>query len=249
MDFLKRWLKVLSRYTPSVPIIVWRKSTQLIRADFEARYALDKGSVFNAEYIKALTSRRQEKQSLLNKLIAFNLTTTAFMAAWLFVDGVQFPFLGLMVDGRLIELVRVIVGLVAIQAGVIFLEIRQSGAVIDVICGAHGSIFSAYYKMSLVGPGESLVNMVPLEVQDLLPTAALRWALGTWARLVWVGIGLFVLACWAANLAVTWSMFFCPALGPTLSRLLGGFTLLCDVVAIGLIWLAYMPLPLSPKRR
>jgi hypothetical protein len=38
-----------------------------------------------------------------------------------------------------------------------------------------------------------------------------------------------------------------PALGPTLSRLLGGFTLLCDVVAIGLLWLTYMPLPLSPN--
>jgi hypothetical protein len=119
MDFLKRWLQALSRHTPSVPIIV---STQLIRADFEARYALDKGSVFNAEYIKALTSRRHERQSLLNKLVVFNRTTTALMAAWLFVDGVQFPFLGLMVDGRLIELVRVIIGLVAIHAGIIYLE-------------------------------------------------------------------------------------------------------------------------------
>lgn len=158
----------------------------------------------------------------------------------------MFSLLGLSVKrvDQLVEIARVVAGASGVYLLILSVEIRQSRIVLDEL-SARTVIGDAarYHRMAHAVPGEGVIEFAPQPKDHVFPERVFVFLVRLWVALTIFGAVLFAVGGWAVNIAVLWSMFTEPAIGPFVSRALAAVTLILDAVILGLLMFAFLPLP------
>lgn len=234
---------------PALAPLEWHRSNKLVRRHFLKQLETPEGAVaFDGEFEKALISRRTEKAATLNKLMLFGITLTGFMGLWFVVDNLQFSLLGMTVQrtDQLVELVRVAAAANGLWAAIIGVELRIGQYVLDVLSErrAAGEAFRYVRLRHATLPGEGLLELAPNPGDHRYPLPVLVGTVKAWHAITLLATATFIVTTFVVQILVLWSMIAHPAIGPVASRVLAGVALLFDLSSLGMVYLAYGPLPL-----